>query len=68
MLKYAYEGLGEHKTEHLELIDSVKALQQKFLQEGKQLSSKDIEFLEHWLTEHILVADMKLGSYLVEVM
>ena len=68
MLKYAYEGLQEHKTEHQDLIDSVKSLQLKFLQDGKQLSNEDIEFLEHWLTEHILVADMALGSYLVEVM
>ncbi|MBA1446543.1 MAG: bacteriohemerythrin [Chromatiales bacterium] len=68
MLKYDYEDFVEHKTEHQELIDSAKALQQKFLNEGKQLSNEDIEFLEIWLTEHILVADMKLGSYLVEVM
>lgn len=68
MLKYGYEGIGEHKTEHQELISNVMALQQKFLHEGKKLSSDDIEFLEHWLTEHILVADMELGSYLVEVM
>ncbi len=68
MLKYDYEGFVEHKTEHQELIDSAKALQQKFLNEGKLLSNEDIEFLEIWLTEHILVADMKLGSYLVEVM
>jgi len=68
MLKSGYEGFVEHKTEHQELIDSVKALQQKFLQEGKPVSSEDIEFLEHWLTEHIVVADMELGSYLGEVM
>ncbi|MEN8179886.1 MAG: bacteriohemerythrin [Pseudomonadota bacterium] len=68
MLKHAYEGFEEHKTEHRELIESAQALQQKFLQESELLSSEDIEFLEHWLTEHILVADMKLGSYLVEVM
>ncbi len=68
MLKYRYEGIAEHKTEHQELIDSVKVLQQKFLQKGKAVSDDDIEFLEHWLTEHILVADMKLGSYLGEVM
>jgi hemerythrin len=68
MLKYDYEGLAEHKAEHQELIDSVRALQQTFLQEDKPVSSEDIEFLEHWLTEHIFVADMKLGSYLGEVM
>jgi hemerythrin-like metal-binding protein len=68
MLKYAYKDFAEHKTEHAELIESVRALQQKFLQEGKQISGEDIEFLERWLTEHILVADMDLGSYLGEVM
>ncbi len=50
------------------MITSVKALQQKLLQEGKAVSSEDIEFLEHWLTGHILGADMDLGSYLCETM
>ena len=68
MLKYGYEGILEHKTEHQELIESAKALQQKFLTDGKRISSDDIEFLEHWLTEHIFVADMEMGSYLGEVM
>ena len=68
MLKYGYPDYQEHKREHQDLIDSVEALQQKFAQANKQLSSEDIEFLEHWLTEHILVTDMKLGTYLAESM
>jgi hemerythrin-like metal-binding protein len=68
MLKYGYEGLAEHKVEHEELIESVKALQQKFLTGRQTVSNEDIEFLEHWLTEHIFVADMEMGSYLAEVM
>lgn len=68
MLKHGYAGLAEHKAEHAQLIESVRALQQKFLQGGRPLSSEDIEFLEHWLTEHIYVADMRMGSYLGEVM
>lgn len=68
MLKYAYEGFTEHKSEHQELIESAKALQQKFVQQGKTVSSEDIKFLEHWLTGHILGTDMDLGSYLCEVM
>ena len=64
MLKYGYEDLVEHRTEHQELIATARELQQKFLQQDKQLSGEDIEFMEHWLTEHILTADMKLGSYL----
>ena len=68
MLKYGYEGLLDHKSEHDELIGSAKALQQKLLQGGKTVSGEDIEFLEHWLTGHILGADMDLGSYLCEAM
>jgi len=68
MLKYDYEGIAEHKMEHQELIKSARELQQQILQAGNLVAKEDIEFLEHWLTEHILTADMKLGSYLVEVM
>jgi len=68
MLKYSYDGLLEHKAEHQELIESAKELQQKFLQEGKSLSNEDVEFLELWLTGHILGTDMELGSYLGEIM
>lgn len=68
MLRHGYEGLAEHKSEHEQLIESVRALQQKFLQGSGPLSSEDVEFLEHWLTEHIYVADMQMGSYLGEVM
>lgn len=66
MIKYSYEGYAEHKEEHEELIKSVKELQQKILQEGKLVANKELEFLEHWLTGHILSTDMKLGSYLAE--
>lgn len=68
MLKYGYEEIEEHKAEHQELINSAKALQQKILQADKPVSDEDIEFLERWLTGHILTTDMKLGSYLSQVM
>ena len=68
MVKYSYEGLAEHREEHQELIKSAKELQQKILQAGNLVPDEDLEFLEHWLTEHILSTDMKLGSYLAEVM
>ena len=64
MLKYGYEGIVEHKAVHQELIKGAKELQQKILQKDSVVSSDDIEFLEHWLTEHILTSDMRMGSYL----
>jgi hemerythrin len=68
MLKYGYEGFAAHKSEHEELIASAKALQQKLLLGRKPVLSEDLQFLEHWLTGHILGTDKDLGSYLCEVM
>ena len=68
MLKYDYEEIEEHKVWHQELIKSAKKLQQEILQADKPVSDEDIEFLERWLTEQILTADMRLGSYLSQVM
>ena len=68
MLLYKYAGLEEHKAEHRDLIDSVRELQHKFHQVNMVLANEDIEFLQGWLTSHILGQDMKLGFYLMEAM
>ena len=67
MLKYGYDGIEEHKAAHQQLIDSALELQQKILQADKTMADDDIEFLERWLTEHILTDDMRLGAYLSQV-
>jgi hemerythrin len=68
MLKYRYQEYAEHKAEHQELIQSAKELQQKILQADKPFADEHIQFLERWLTEHILTADGRLGSYLSQLM
>lgn len=68
MQKYDYERYAEHRAEHQDLINSIKELQKKVRLSGELGSKENLEFLEHWLTEHILSADMKLGSFLAEVM
>jgi len=68
MLKYRYKGIEEHKAEHRELIQSVKELQQEILQADKPMVDEHIEFLERWLTGHILTTDGRLGFYLSQVM
>ena len=68
MLKYGYDAYEEHKADHQDLVAGVRELQQKFLQTGKLDEKEHLEFLERWLTEHILVADLRLGSFLIEVM
>jgi len=68
MLLYKYDGIELHKSEHQDLIDSVKELQQKFHKANKLLTNEDIEYLEDWLTSHIYGQDMKLGFYLLNRM
>jgi hemerythrin-like metal-binding protein len=67
MLKYRYKEIEEHKAQHRELIQSAKELQQEILQAEKPMVDEQIVFLERWLTEHILTADGRLGSYLSQV-
>ena len=67
MVKYAYQGLAEHRAEHRELIKTARALQEKILQADNKLPEEDMEILERWLTEHILSTDMRLGSFLADV-
>lgn len=68
MLKYRYAQIEEHKAEHRDLISSARELQQKLLQSDQPMAEEHIEFLERWLTEHILTTDLRLGSYLAQVM
>ncbi|GMR16113.1 MAG: hemerythrin family protein [Gammaproteobacteria bacterium] len=67
MLLYKYQDIAAHKAEHCDLVDSARELQQKF-HEKKMLTEEDIDYLESWLTVHILGHDMRLGFYLLEVM
>lgn len=67
MVLYNYPELADHRTEHRDLVDSARELQQKF-HEKKVLTAEDIDYLETWLTEHILGHDMRLGFYLLKVM
>ncbi len=68
MLKYRYGETEQHKAEHRELIQTAKELQQGILQAGRPMVGEQVEFLERWLTEHILTADGRLGSHLAQVM
>lgn len=64
MLKHDYSGLDAHRQEHNELIDSARALQAKMHAAQQTVTADDVEFLERWLSGHILGADMEMGSYI----
>ena len=68
MLKHRYQAFDEHKAEHKELIQSAKELQQEILESNKAFADEHLQFLERWLTEHILTSDGRLGTFLSHVM
>lgn len=68
MLKYSYDDMKAHKEEHRELIESARELQQEIQQAKADMTEKHIEFLERWLTGHILTSDMRMGDYLYQAM
>lgn len=59
---YDAEEYATHKQAHQDFIDKVGAAAQKNLIEGKSISFEMIQFLKHWLRDHILGADMRYAA------
>ena len=68
MLSHGYDGLDDHKDEHLDLVDNVRDLQRRFHESRHQLTADNLTYLEEWLTEHIVGQDMRLGYFLSQAM
>ena len=68
MLKHRYPGIDQHRQAHRELIAAAQELQAKLAQADAAVANAEIEYLERWLTEHILTADQRLGSFLAQAM
>ena len=68
MLKYAYDDRDTHQQQHRELIAGVTEIREKFLEGGRQLLEEDVEYLERWVTAHIIHTDKKMGAYLATAM
>jgi len=48
-----------HQREHRAFIEKISTAANKHLVEGKSVSFEIINFLKHWLQEHILITDKK---------
>lgn len=55
-----------HQHEHHAFIKKISEAANKHLIEGKSVSFEIINFLKHWLQEHILVTDKKYADALKE--
>ena len=68
MVRYRYDGMELHKSEHNNLIEGVRAMQLMLREENRLPTNEDLEYLADWLTKHIVGQDMRLGFYLAGVM
>ncbi len=66
MSEHGYPGLAEHQTIHAELFETLFTLQSKFEDGSVKMEKETIEFLRHWLIDHIADHDMKFGRFLVK--
>lgn len=57
--KYDSTEFASHQREHHAFIEKISDAASKHLVEGKSVSFEIINFLKHWLQEHILVTDKK---------
>lgn len=63
-----YPGYQLHKEEHDKLTRQVLELQSSFLAGNVVISYETLDFLQNWLTDHILVKDKEFGNFLQERM
>ncbi|MCM2289820.1 MAG: bacteriohemerythrin [Sulfuritalea sp.] len=66
MVKHRYPEIDLHRVEHRELIAAAQHLLGMLVRADQAVANAEIEFLERWLTEHILTADQRLGFFLAQ--
>jgi hemerythrin len=65
MKAYGYPGLEAHAAEHRRLVADVQELQAD-LKGGTLLTLTVMDFLQDWLTRHILQSDKQYSPYLAK--
>lgn len=62
--KYNYPGLEEHKKEHAVFADRAKEFRERYSAGEKKLAAEIKEWLENWISSHILEIDCRYGEFL----
>ncbi len=66
MIEHRYPEYDSHKTDHDRFVDEVMNAAKDYVEKRAVPTQKILHFLAHWLIEHIMVYDKKLGLYLKE--
>jgi hemerythrin-like metal-binding protein len=66
MAACGYPHLVEHRGQHVNLVQQVQALQEKFAGGNQRINMKVMNFLKNWITGHIQNSDKDYMPYLRE--
>ncbi len=61
-----FPALELHIKQHRQLVKKVGRFRQQFHANGRRITKEMLEFLNYWLTNHILVDDMAFGKFVTE--
>ncbi len=64
MAFYTYPELEEHARKHRKLTEEVVDIKNCFGSDGVEMDMEFVNFLQAWITEHIITEDKKLGAFL----
>lgn len=64
MEKNHYPQLANHRAEHRDLENKVRAFKKEFDAGSKAITLELMTFLQNWLTNHILSVDQKYSDFL----
>ena len=67
MEKFDYPDLESHREEHAKLLEQVDDYYTDFQKGKKAFTLTLLQFLNEWITNHILDTDMKYKSFFKEV-
>ena len=66
MVERGYPDVEKHRAEHERLFETVFTLQSKFESRELKMEKETVEFLRHWLTDHIADDDRKFAKFLAK--
>jgi len=63
MKKYEYPGIADHVAVHEKFLKKIEEVEQKIKIENHNIAVEIVEYLKHWLNDHILIEDKQYADY-----
>jgi hemerythrin len=61
--RHNYADLPQHKSKHLQLINHISDFQKQFASGNAFITIELMDFIQGWITKHILQTDYSYGSF-----